>query len=121
MLTLAVYLPLVLWLSLWIGLKMRTRFRAILTALGVIVAWCAGPALLLFAFDLDPHRSSAAALLAMASPLLIPGYNETSILHQLFPRFPWLGVLANFAVYAAIVALIRRWCLECADRYLRGA
>ena len=29
----AIYLPMIIWLSLWIGLRVRTRFRAIVTAL----------------------------------------------------------------------------------------
>ena len=38
----AIYLPMTTWVSLWIGLRVRTRFQAILTvAIGVLAFWMA--------------------------------------------------------------------------------
>ena len=117
-LTLAVHLPLVLWLSLWIGLKMKTRFRSIVTALAVIVAWCVLPIIFAFIFRLDPVREGS--LVVIASPLIVPAFNEMAGLHELFPREPLLGVLFNFSIYSGILAAIRHRCLTNAGKYLRG-
>ena len=114
-LTLAVYFPLVQWLSLWIGLKMRTRFRAILTALAVLVAWCVVP--LIFCFSLEAESDNA---LFQISPLAVPAWNEDGNLYRMFPNFPLLGVLVNFLIYGTIAACIRHRCLSRADAYLRG-
>src|SRR5258708_4538534 len=35
----AVYLPLVTWLALWMGLNVKSQFKAILTTIGLITGW----------------------------------------------------------------------------------
>ena len=116
-LSLAVYLPLVLWLSLWIGLKMRTRFRAILTALGVIVAWCVLPVVIgaICRFDSGKSESAFMAL----SPLAVPAMNELGEMQELFPKMEMLGPALNFLFYGVLALLFRALCLRRADRYLR--
>ncbi len=118
-LTLAVYLPLILWLSLWIGLKMRTRFRAIVTALAVIVGWCVSPAILA---EITHARSEDwwNAPLAFACPIFVPAANEISQFGNLNIGPHWLAVAINFALYSAILFMVRRRCLDRADTYLRG-
>ena len=117
-LTLAVYLPLVLWLSMWIGLKMRTRIRAIVTALAVIVGWCAIPFL---AYAVMENNSSATAKwLLLGSPLTMPAMNQTAELQWVFPHAALIGVLVSFLTYGLIAAFIRHRCLSRADRYLRS-
>ena len=117
-LSLAIYLPLVKWLSLWIGLKMRTRFRAILTALGVIVGWCALP--LIFASTLNVNPRGLGRVLYIVSPLSVPAWNEMSDLRELFGDSPLGGLVATYSAYALILLLIRHRCLSRADAYLRG-
>ena len=140
LLTLGIYLPLTSWLSLWIGLKMRTRFKAILTALAVIVAWSVGPIIAAIflqnvrIFD-GPMRHLPSGVLLMLSPLSVPGFNEQSELRY-FPPFdsgsfaglgpngpwtglPWLILAVNFTFYAALFFLIRHRALARADHYLR--
>ncbi len=133
LLTLSIYLPLTSWLSLWIGLKMRTRFKAILTALAVIVAWCMGPIIVLTFlqnanwFDWEMRRLLAGAL-AICSPLVVPAFNESSDLRN-FPPFyswqldrpgaVWLVIAVNFTFYAALLFLFRHLAISRADRYLR--
>ena len=112
-----VCLPLAKWLSLWIGLKIRTRFRAILTALGVIAGWCALPLILKNSFLFSGGDNE---LLLLMSPLGVPIANEESSLRSLFPKFPLGGVIVHFCIYGAILLAIRRRCLRNADAYLRG-
>ena len=117
MLSLAVYLPLVLWLSLWIGLKMRTRFRAILTALGVIVAWCVLPLVIGVIFRVDSGNGKTFVL--ALSPLAVPAVNEFDSMRDLFPKLETLGPALNFLFYGSIALVFRALCLRRADRYLR--
>ncbi len=133
LLTVGIFLPLTSWLSLWIGLKMRTRFKAILTALAVIVAWCTGPIMALIfvqsagRFDENPGGVFIGAL-ALLSPLVVPFANEQSELGSFPPFYYWLQnppatawhVLAvNFTFYTALLLLFRHLALSRADRYLR--
>jgi hypothetical protein len=117
-LTLAVYLPLVLWLSLWIGLKMRTRFRAIVTALAVIVGWCVLPIICAVIFNIDT-RGIGGTIVAFTSPLVVPAVNELGA-GSFFPEPRLPGILLHFLMYAAILGAFRRKCLTEAERYLRG-
>jgi ABC-type Na+ efflux pump permease subunit len=116
-LTLAVYLPLVSWLSLSIGLAMRTRFRAIMTALITIVTWCGLPIFLGVVTHASPDK--ATMLFFYASPLLLPGVNEMGDFRELNASAPWLPLLLNFTCYGAILYVIRKNCLRQADRFLR--
>ncbi|MDB6174769.1 MAG: hypothetical protein JWL59_4080 [Chthoniobacteraceae bacterium] len=120
-LTVAVYLPLVSWLSLWIGLKARTRFRAIITALVVIVLWCMVPLLfvVLVATRTSDEFENGWAWFMGLSPLFVPILNETSTLHQLGARSEWLVVAGNFVFHGGVLYFIRRRCLGGADLYLR--
>ena len=117
-LTVGIYLPLVSWLSLWIGLVNRTRLRAIVTALVAIVGWCALPPLLLGGvFDVIPEKGQG--LLYLSSPVVIAAANEFHSLGEFVSGAPWLPVLLNFAGYAIILYVIRDRCLSRADEYLR--
>ena len=117
-LTVAIYLPLVSWLSLWIGLIQRSRLRAIVTALVAIVGWCALPPMILGGvFDFMPQ--GAQGLLFLTSPVMLPAANEFHGLGDFARGAPWLPVLVNFSGYAVILYVIRDRCLSRADEYLR--
>jgi ABC-type transport system involved in multi-copper enzyme maturation permease subunit len=118
-LTAAIYLPLVMWLSIWIGLKVRTRFRAILTALGVIIGWCALPFFLAAMLKFNSHEPLG-ALPFYLSPFAFPAANESSDHLYLYLGNPWLTMAANFTFYCALAVFFRDRCLRHADRYLRG-
>ena len=125
-LTVAIYLPLVSWLSLWIGLKMRTRFKAIMTALAVVIGWAVGPIVILILSErwLRPYIGYRwVELLAMLSPLPVVALNENSSLGSGFfgRKFasPWLPIIVNFAFYGLALLAIRHRALSRAERYLR--
>jgi hypothetical protein len=136
LLTVGILLPLVSWLSLWIGLKMRTRFKAILTALAVVVAWCVVPfiagvfldGLRYSGSDFSNLRKGIGAALMLLSPLTVPGLNESANLWNLpfvslwqggKSAAIWLLIAVNFTFYAAMLFLFRHLALSRADRYLR--
>src|SRR5205807_3848818 len=45
-LTVCIYLPLIAWLSFYIGMLVKSQARAVVAALGALVAWCLVPMVL---------------------------------------------------------------------------
>ncbi len=121
-LNLVIWPPLISWVSLWVGLKTKTRFRAIITALLVVVLWCVLP-IVVSVFASRSHSlnlgNGVLRWVAGCSPLLIPILNEASALHEFKSTYPWFPVVFNFAFYGGLTGLIRRYCLRHADFYLR--
>jgi ABC-type transport system involved in multi-copper enzyme maturation permease subunit len=121
-LSVLIYLPLTAWVSLAVGLKVRTQSRAIIGATGGLVAWYVVPLVfvtlpLSIIFDGmgKPYETwiSASSLL---SPATIIVFTDFDCLYQLGE--PWVVVLANFGWYAALLAAVRFTCLRNADRWL---
>jgi ABC-type transport system involved in multi-copper enzyme maturation permease subunit len=107
----AIYLPMIIWLSLWIGLRVRTRFRAIVTALVTLVLWVALPIVAVEAVESFRGSSTPAVnAIALLSPYTVGMLNEethlrdfpfedervysTSMLRQFPDNFPPLDPLA---------------------------
>lgn len=122
-LNILLYLPLIAWLSLWIGLRVRTRFQAIVVAVGTWTFWAALSPLtvyLITRFDRGSYYSQR-WLLTLISPATVAAVNETGELTRLlkFTSNPWQIVAANGLLYTAI-ALFVRWRLYAdAERFLR--
>lgn len=118
-----IYLPLVAWLSLLIGLKVRTQARAMIGSMGAIVGWCVAPFIfcvmplaILFPFARPEHDLSTWSVLL--SPASIIFINEFDGLNDFSKDAPWLPVVLNFAAYGFLLFLTRRLCLVNADRWL---
>ncbi|WP_339907961.1 ABC transporter permease [Symmachiella dynata] len=126
LLSIAIYIPLIGWLALWIGLIAKTQTRAILGSLAVLFLWCAVPwGILLSLSDLFTDRKDV--LTGLFSPVTMILCNEFNAFGPdggLFPGivrghlFRWVVVLLNFAFYGLILYLIRSRCLRLADRYM---
>jgi ABC-type transport system involved in multi-copper enzyme maturation permease subunit len=125
--TLAIYFPLVSWLSLWIGLKMRTRFKAIIAAIATIVGWNALPFLAailsiswLREFGINVNRLMS---FMFASPIMIVALNEMAELHEYANMYnqsgAWAFILVNSLFYGAILLFLRHHALKHADTWLR--
>lgn len=114
----AIYLPLVAWLALWIGLICRTRLRALITTLIAIITWAVGPFFALDFFDVGQGRHDLTRWLLLCSPLTYPALNETGEMRDLSEN-AILPLLVNFTIYGAILWLLRWHCLRRADAYLR--
>jgi ABC-type transport system involved in multi-copper enzyme maturation permease subunit len=123
-LSVGIYLPLAAWLSLLIGLVVRTHARAIVAALGALVGWCILPLVFIFlpiqiligGFGPD----SSWTFLFLFSPMMIVPFNEFNGLHEFAGR-PWEAMIVNFVGYGTMLILIRRICLINADRFLGRA
>ncbi len=122
LLTVAIYLPMVAWLSIAAGLKFRTQVRAIIGATGGLVVWCVAP-LLLVTMPLAIYFRSPGfayrhhiAFTALLSPATIIPINESDKLHEF--GSPWGALLVNVVFYGAILLAARSLCLRHADRWL---
>jgi len=123
-LSLLVYLPMIIWISVWIGLRTRTRFRAILTAIAVFVGWCALPLIMLIAVTanmaLDIGDLAGSFLVCLLSPAGIIISTEWNGWLSFGEIDRWVLVGVNFCFYGTILYYARWLCLTRADRYLRG-
>lgn len=120
LLSLLVYLPLLSWIALWVGMFSKTRIRAIITVLSIVLGWCIGPAIVCGIMNWEPSRNAFEAYAWLSTPLTMPAANETNSLDD-FTRHGGITLIAvNFAVYLLILVNLRWHCLAYADRYLRG-
>ena len=123
-LTVAIYLPMLYWLGLFVGGKMRSRAKAIIAALIVLVLWCAAVPLLLVAGEILFNMridESPVSLLFLGSPAtMILGLEIRDVGEQLGGRvhdiiFP---LIFNTLFYGLAWFVLRRWCLARADSIL---
>lgn len=117
--TVAIYLPMVAWLSTLIGLRTRTQGRAIIVSLAVIVGWCVLPLVLMIPYEVvvNLQRQDPAGYLMLLSPATIIPFTEFNELDNFSPR-PWTPAVLNTIWYAGCLVAIRNRCLLKADRYL---
>lgn len=121
-LAVVIYLPLVAWLSFWIGLKVRSQARAIFGSLAVITGWCVIP-FVLFVIVIEIlrfHRHTPLHYFALLSPAAIIPFSEFSALNEMNDT-PWLAVVMNFVLYGVVLYLVRRSSLRYAARHLGRA
>jgi ABC-type transport system involved in multi-copper enzyme maturation permease subunit len=122
LLALLIYLPMIQWVSFWIGLQSRKRSWAIVAALAAITAWVILPVvgLLIVAESLDWYgvEKPPASFLFLASPaamLVLTEYNDFDIFGDLSP---WVPILLNALWYAMLLWFFRLLCTENADKHL---
>lgn len=119
-LVILIYLPMIRWLSMWIGLRVRTRFQAILAALGVLATWMAIAPLILIATETPAYGDHAESWLLLASPMGVPLLNELGRLPRLENLgSPWPWIITNAMIYTAAARFFRYRLFADADRYLR--
>jgi len=103
-LSLAVYLPLVAWIVLLIGLKSKTQLQAIVLSLGL----CFGS--IIIAAQLDT-RMWEWRLLTPFLPALVLFRNSAGLVD-------YGELLLNFGYYIIVLFAVERYCLRHADRLL---
>jgi hypothetical protein len=124
-LTLAIYFPMITWLSLWIGLRVRTRFQGILITLSVLIFWMVAlPFMIAMTADRLGFNPEDCIWVLLASPISVPFLNEVGELHRMGqspngPDMIWQIILINSVLYTAIALLIRFSLFRAADRCLR--
>ncbi|HEY2251503.1 MAG TPA: hypothetical protein VGH74_10605, partial [Planctomycetaceae bacterium] len=119
--SLAVYLPLTAWVSLFIGLKVKTRVRAIVASLAVLAGWCLLPLVFIFMpliiLRIQSDPTSPLNFSVFLSPAMIVAVNQFGQWHE-FGGNPWIATILNSLLYGTLLYLIRRTCLVNADRLL---
>lgn len=117
--TVAIYLPMVAWLSTLIGLKSRTQGRAIIVSLAVIVGWCVLPLVLMIPYEaaFGLRRHDPISYLLFLSPATVIPFTEFNELDD-FNDSAWTAAVLNTIWYAGCLVAIRNRCLLKADRYL---
>jgi len=127
--TVAIYLPLLAWLALWVGLKIRSQIKAVLATLAAVACWLVVPvterAIIsdVFGMSIPSWMEALLALNPAEQIAAIEDLNPAALRsirtmgeEQLSP-FAWLW-LVNFALYTALWIVLRRRCLRDADRLL---
>jgi hypothetical protein len=121
-LTVLIYPRLVLWFCLWIGLRIRSQIRAMMTAFLAVVAWCIGlPALFGYMAETGLTSQSWGRSAEIVSPVTVIGLAEglgsPKSETTLTPGLALLLVI-HFALFAALMWRMRLICLTKADDYL---
>lgn len=122
--TVAIYLPLMAWVSFAIGLGVRSQTRAIFGALAAVAGWCTVPLILAICLHEGPwhfrYGQSPVNYTFLLSPASIIAYAEFSDLGDLNST-PWRAAIGNALLYWGILLGIRQWCLSTAARRLGRA
>lgn len=113
LLCIAVYVPMLYFLSVWFGLRARSGGRAALAALATVAAWVFIP------FPAGHFASEALGdavgnVLFLLSPLTLVSWLESDAL----PDPIWLMAAVNFSLYGFVLYRLRSLCLDGADRRL---
>ena len=119
LLSVLIYLPLIAWVSLLIGLRVRSQSKAIISAVAAIAIWCIAPFLVPITSEIlfGPSRMEAGmSYFLLISPAWIIGTNEFYEYHSFGSA--WGPIVVNFALYGALLYGIRLQVLVNADRWL---
>ena len=120
LLEVAIYLPLVAWVSLFVGMRVRNQSKAIFVTLAVIVAWCALPIFTcIMIFEVLGWHSGLSQLWLLLSPAMIIPFNEFFDLDHF--ELEWLAVILNFLLYGFVLFVVRTLCLINLDQRLGRA
>jgi hypothetical protein len=121
LLVLAVFLPQLSWLAVWISLKTRTRYRAVLIALGVAVAWNLVPWVLIgfVATTVGPSEFwPFYGTLACVSPTTMIALAHSGGLIRYMDAGSPAPLVIGLMIHAAALFGLRTLCLAKADGYL---
>ena len=123
LLSIGIYLPLIAWMSLYVGLRVKTQARAIIGSLAAILAWCLLPllfVLLPIQIMFNPAWRDGAEWMILTTPW---GIMVTTQAHDWrgFSSWPWVVLAVNYVWYGGWLSFFRQSCLSSADRYLGRA
>ena len=116
--TLSIYLPLTAWLSLLIGIRIRSQSKAIFVVLATLVTWCVLPVVcaILFLMNNGLSPDTKYSFMFLASPAFMIALNEFFGWSEFFEA-PWVAWLCHTMVYGVILIVIRFVCLRDLDKH----
>ena len=118
LLAVVVYLPMVSWVSMAVGVRVKNQGRAVFAALAMIVAWCAIPVFL--ALMMHSYGGRAKPYYILIGPATIIVFNESFTLARAFGS-AWAAIFVNFLFHGAVLWAVRAFCLKHLDRSLGRA
>lgn len=115
-----VLLGLFCWLCLWIGLRAKNRFRAIMTSLIVVVVWAAAPLAVgqILYEEYFVGDSAIRYFISMFSPAFVLGFIEGGMFRSVTEKELIVSTLGCFIGYGGLLYYFRWKCLHRADTYL---
>lgn len=128
--SIGIYLPLLAWLALWMGLKVRSQIKVVLGTMALAACWLLFPvmvrAVLMEGATSDGPRWWVPMILALSPAeqiIAIEGLNQavsTADKERGIWQLVWfLGMVgANFLVHGLLWIALRRKCVHNADRWL---
>lgn len=118
LLTISIYLPMLIYMFCWIGMKIKSQTKAILTALGAIILWCILPFILSFPiFIISPRFDEDSILYGIfLSPASYIVLTEIAEFHE-FGSI-WAPLFVNTFIYGGCFLLFRYHCREHIDEKL---
>lgn len=118
LLTIAIYMPMLIYLFCWLGMKIKSQTKAILTALGGILLWSVLPFILAFPiFMLNPSFDEDSVIYGvLLSPASFLVLNEIAEFHE-FGSI-WIPLFVNSAIYGGCLLWFRHLCRNHIDEKL---
>ncbi|WP_299464344.1 ABC transporter permease subunit [uncultured Gimesia sp.] len=118
LITIAIYLPMLIWLFCWIGMKVKSQTKAILSSLGVIIIWCILPFILVFpVFILNPSFDESSVIYGLfLSPASYIVINEIAEFQEFGTT--WIPLIINTLIYGGCYYLFRAQCRNHIDENL---
>lgn len=115
-----IYLPLFAWVSMLLGMWMKTSTRAIFASLALIVGWIVLPVVFWMTFvDIfDFNHDGIVALGFLFSPATIPFFLEIGDIDDIFDDHVWSAVLLNVIFYSGLLFAVRGFCLKYSAKLL---
>ena len=118
LLTIGIYLPMLIYLFCWIGMKIKSQTKAILTALGATIVWCLLPFILAFPiFILYPSFDEDSILYGIfLSPASYIVINEVAEFREF--GSVWIPLFVNTFIYGGCYLFFRSLCRSHIDEKL---
>lgn len=118
LLTIGIYLPMLIYLFCWVGMKIKSQTKAILSALGIIIIWCILPFILAFPiFILDPSFNEDSIMYGVfLSPASYIVVNEIAEFHEFGSA--WIPLFVNAFIYGGCYLFFRSQCRNHIDEKL---
>ncbi len=115
-----IYLPLFAWVSMLLGMWMKTSTRAIFASLALVVGWMVLPIVFLVTFIeiFDFDHSGLISLGFIASPAMVPFFLEVGAIDEIFDDYVWSAIFLNVIFYAGLLFAVRGFCLKYSAKFL---
>lgn len=117
-----IFLPMYSWFGMWMGLRSKTRTRAILGTLGGVVAWSVLPVAVAVMFGVlwDPHGDMWVYLTLFGPTTMkfLTEFGNEGGAFRAFHTHPVVPIFLAYVWHAGLFAGLRHWSLRDADRYL---